>query len=54
MIQQCISHLGKCDGEDCVWTAAEVIHARAGYGAGGVPKSDQVLHIALAVHNMFW
>lgn len=49
-----MSHLGKDDGEDCVWTAAEVIHAGAGDSAGGIPKRDEALHITLTEHHMFW
>lgn len=49
-----MSHLGKDDGEDCVWTAAEVIHAGAGDSAGGIPNRDEALHITLTEHHMFW
>lgn len=46
------AHLGEADGEDSVGAAAEVIHARAGCGAVGVAKNDQVVHVTVVVYQL--
>lgn len=51
--QGIVTDLREVDGEDGVWTAADVIHAGAGGGAVDVSGLHQLLNVAVVLHQVF-